>query len=100
MKLNPLSQEALAATANSQRNPAPLPVWVRLPPNGTAEPFTGLRRSAIYRLIEEGKVRSAVIRSKRGALRGVRVLHLGSVLDYLDSCADEPRADEPSLETA
>lgn len=66
------------------------PEFLRLPPVGTADPLTGLRRSLLNSLIlptaENGHkppVRSIVLR-KPGRKRGVRLIHFASLLDYLN----------------
>lgn len=75
-------------TANSR------PEFIRLPRVGTADPLTGLRRSLLNSLIlptaqngNKPPVRSIVLR-KPGCKRGVRLIHLASLLDYLNQQAD------------
>jgi len=63
-------------------------VWVRMPYRGVCR-YTGLGRSKMTALISPkgngGKppVRSVVLREP-GAKRGIRLVHLPSLLDYLD----------------
>jgi hypothetical protein len=60
------------------------PEFIRLPKPGTACPWTGLSRSSINQLVLGAKapVKSVSLRP-RGSLRGVRLIHLQSLLDYL-----------------
>lgn len=62
------------------------PEWVRLPRQGDAEPRTGLSRSVLNRLCVEGKVKSVSLRDE-GKLRGTRLVHLPSLLSYLEGLA-------------
>lgn len=67
-----------------------LPVWVRCPTRG-AEHYTGFRRSKLYELANAGLIRSTSIR-KPGQIKGVRLFHLGSLLDYIDGCEKNSEA--------
>lgn len=58
-----------------------LPIWVRSPRQGV-EFYTGFSRSYLYALAGEGKCRSVSIRSP-GQIKGVRLFHLGSLLDFI-----------------
>ena len=69
--------------------------WLRLPPPGTKLPGYGLHRGTLNELIlpceENGykpPVRSLVIR-KRGAARGIRLVHRPSLDAFLSRLADE-----------
>jgi hypothetical protein len=71
-----------------------VPEFIRLPKAGSREPFTGLSRSKLNQLIlpnpENGfkpPVRSVVLR-KRGAIRGVRLIFLDSLVAYIREQAD------------
>ena len=61
------------------------PVYIRLPKSGTACPYSSLSRSTLNTLIlgPHAPVRSVSLR-KRYAVRGVRLIHLQSLLEYLD----------------
>ena len=66
-----------------------VPEFIRLPKPGFREPFTGLSRSKSNQLILPTKdngykppVRSVVLR-KRGAVRGVRLIFLDSLIAYI-----------------
>jgi hypothetical protein len=58
------------------------PEFVRMPRPGSVCPWTGLGRSYLYQLATEGKIKTLSLR-KRGAARGVRLIKLDSVLEYL-----------------
>jgi hypothetical protein len=62
------------------------PEWVRLPRQGEAEPRTGLTRSVLNRLCNEKKVKSVSLRDE-GKKRGTRLVHLPSLLSYLEGLA-------------
>jgi hypothetical protein len=66
------------------------PIWIRLPKSGTPCPYTGLSRSALNALILGPKplVKSVSLK-KRYAVRGTRLIHLGSLLLYIESVAAE-----------
>jgi hypothetical protein len=57
----------------------PLPEFAN---SATAQRLTGLCRSHLYALQDEGKIRSACLR-RPGALRGKRLWHMPSLLDFL-----------------
>lgn len=44
----------------------------------------GVKRGILYRWINEGKVKSVCI-SEEGNIQGVRLIHLASVRDYIQS---------------
>jgi hypothetical protein len=52
--------------------------------SATAQRLTGLCRSHLYALQNEGKIRSACLR-KPGAIRGKRLWHMGSLISFLNS---------------
>jgi hypothetical protein len=56
--------------------------WMRLPKAGAR--FWGLSRTTLNDLCLEGKVRSVLIK-KRYAMRGIRLIFLQSLRDYLNS---------------
>lgn len=62
--------------------------WIRLPAGRQREFHSGLSRAHIYALIKAGAVKSASLKP-RGALRGVRVVHLRSLLDYVEQHVEE-----------
>ena len=67
------------------------PEWVRLPAPTTRCRFTGLSRSTICELVIPCRANGfnppvkSVVLKKRGAIRGIRLIHLDSLLTYLSS---------------
>lgn len=76
-------------TMREELQPEISAVWVRMPYRGVCR-YTGLGRSKMTALIRSPKrgekppVRSVLLREP-GAKRGVRLVHLPSLLSYLDS---------------
>lgn len=64
------------------------PEFVRMPKPGSVCPWSGLGRSYLYQLATEGKIKTLSLR-KRGASRGVRLIRLDSVLEYLTKLENE-----------
>ena len=64
------------------------PTWIRLPKSGRLCPYTGLSRSGLNALILGTKppVKSVSLK-KRYAVRGTRLIHLGSLLAYIEAMA-------------
>ena len=69
-----------------ERHSSGRPIWVRAPKGGQPEHYTGLSRGKLYALEAAGLVRTASLRP-RGAVRGVKLFNLNSLLDYVESCA-------------
>jgi len=69
----------------AERDESSRPVWVRAPRGGQTEFFTGLSRGKMYALEAAGLVRTASLKP-RGAVRGVKLFCLQSLLSYVDSC--------------
>lgn len=72
-----------------------LPEFIRLPKPGQHEPWTGLTRSCLNSLVLPTRennfrppVKSISLR-KPGTARGVRLIHLQSLMDYLNGKALE-----------
>ncbi len=63
-----------------------LPVWIRAPKPGEHEHYSGLGRGKLYALDAAGHIKSACLKPP-GAVRGVRLFNLRSILEYVDSCA-------------
>jgi len=66
-----------------------LPIWVRPPKPGQVEQFTGLGKGKLYQLEKMGLVKTASLKP-RGAVRGVKLFQLQSLLDYVESCSNQP----------
>lgn len=56
--------------------------WIRIPKKGYCE-WCGLSRSHLFWLVAEGKVRSVSLK-KPGNQRGVRLVWLPSVFEYIE----------------
>ncbi len=67
------------------------PEFTRMPKAGAVCPWTGLGRSFLYRLAAEGEIRTLSVR-QRGAARGVRLIKLDSVFQYLARVEKESEA--------
>jgi len=67
-----------------------LPVWIRSPKQGT-EFFTGFSRAKLYEAAGKGHIRSVSIRSP-GQVKGTRLFHLQSILDWIAKCEREGAA--------
>jgi hypothetical protein len=83
-KLSPQVTDLLAARDGL------LPVWIRSPKGGP-EHYTGFTRSKLYQLAGEGHIRSVSIREP-GQVKGVRLFHLSSILDFIARCEAEAEA--------
>jgi hypothetical protein len=78
--LKPSATELLAERQGSR------PVWVRGPARGR-EFYSSCSRAKLYQWAAEGKIRSVSIREP-GRIRGCRLFHLQSILDFIESqCA-------------
>jgi hypothetical protein len=60
--------------------------WVRMPPVGQF--LFGLSRTALFDLVKDGKIRS-YHHKKPGRVKGVRLIWLPSLAEYLEQNADE-----------
>lgn len=86
-------EAAPAKSANSRQSrtadlmtdrQAGLPVWIRSPKTGV-EPLTGFSRSKLYELAANRRIRSVSIREP-GQIKGTRLFHLGSILEFIERC--------------
>jgi len=57
------------------------PEWARIP---DAIRFSGIGRSRLYQLIDEGKIRSVCLRERKKS-RGIRLIHLPALDAYISS---------------
>ena len=71
--------------------------WIRLPLPKERCPYTGLARTTLFQLVErsKGKIKTVFLK-KPGAIRGIRLIHLGSLQNYLNSLA-ETQLQTPSV---
>ena len=67
-----------------------LPVWIRLPKPGDTDPITSLPRSSLWELVQrsKGQIRTVSLR-RPGATKGTRLIHLQSLLDFLNGITGE-----------
>lgn len=67
-----------------------LPLWIRLPKPGENDPITSLPRSSMWELVQRsgGRIRTVSLR-KAGATKGTRLIHLQSLLDFLNGMRGE-----------
>lgn len=73
---------------------APRPEFFRLPAPRKRDPFFGLSRGWYYKAAAAGEIKMVSVR-QRGALRGVRLVVLDSVLAYIGRSANTPGAGRP-----
>lgn len=64
--------------------------WGRLPKPRAR--FNGLSRTTLLEACERGDIRSCVIK-KRNAIRGIRLIYLPSLYEYLERLASETMGD-------
>lgn len=71
-----MAKQDTSATISNER-------WVRLPRPGQRELTTGLSRATLHLLISQGKIKSSSLQ-RPGTVRGVRLIWLPSLLDYVE----------------
>jgi len=74
---------------NDQHNG--LPIWIRAPRGGGVEFYSGFSRSRLYQGAADGEFRSISIR-KPGMVKGCRLFHLQSILDFIAKCEQQGNA--------
>ncbi len=85
------------STKKAAYNPYPISEWIRLPPAGQREPNSGLSRAKLNQLIlptagnPHPPVRSVSVRLPHQS-RGVRLIHLPSLLEYLQNLESKNEA--------
>jgi hypothetical protein len=72
-----------------ERDTTSRPVWVRAPKDGGVEHYSSLGKGILYALEAEGVIKSACLK-RPGAVRGVRLFHLESILKYIASKTTAP----------
>lgn len=77
-----LTTEPVAAGSTSQT----LPEFGRV---NDVQRLFGVKRGILYRWIGAGKIKSVLIREP-GNIQGVRLIHLASVRDYINSQFQQP----------
>ncbi len=73
----PLTTEPVAAVNTSQT----LPEFGRV---NDVQRLFGVKRGILYRWIADGKIKSVCLREP-GNVQGIRLIHLASVRDYINS---------------
>ena len=70
------------------------PRWLRIP---SAVKYSGLSRSLLYELLAQERIKSICLKSRHGALRGVRLVDRESIDLFMQSLQDVSRlsATEP-----
>lgn len=73
---------ANAASAASELKPQPStrPVWLRI---NEATRLFGVGRSTLYALLAEGKIRSRVLKTRRDAQSGIRLVSFDSLNAFI-----------------
>lgn len=66
-----------------------LPVWIR-PPKIGVEFYSGFSRAKLYEGAAKGHFRSVSIREP-GQVKGTRLFHLQSILDFIGRCEAEAK---------
>lgn len=64
-----------------------LPVWIRSPKQGV-EFYSGFSRAKLYEGAGKGHFRSVSIRAP-GQVKGTRLFHLQSILDFIAQCEQQ-----------
>jgi hypothetical protein len=79
-----MNKDEIHTRSNTESGPVSSYYLPEFANSATAQRLTGLSRSHLYALQNEGKIRSACLR-KPGAIRGRRLWHMGSVISFLNS---------------
>jgi len=77
----------------AERDEAKRPVWIRPPKPGQVEFYSSLGRGKLYQAEAAGQIKTASLKPP-GAVRGVKLFNLASVLRYVESCSKAPAADQ------
>ena len=70
----------------AERDEALRPVWVRAPKPGQVEFYSGLGRGKLYQAEAAGHIKTASLKPP-GAVRGVKLFNLNSILEYVQKCS-------------
>ena len=98
--MNYKNAQSKAKELLAERDEALRPVWVRAPKPGQVEHYSGLGRGKLYQAEALGYVKTASLKPP-GAVRGVKLFNLASVLKYVESCViigegETPHDDAPA----
>jgi len=83
MSINNTSQKLHQLLA--ERDASLRPIWVRAPKSGQTEFYSWLSRGKLYQAESMGLIKTASLKPP-GAIRGVKLFHLESLLKYVESC--------------
>lgn len=82
------STAQLSPNYEQNENSQIAPEFIRLPKPKQRCAYTGLSRTTLCELIEAGKIKATKIR-KKGAIRGIVLIHRASLLNYLHNLAEK-----------
>jgi hypothetical protein len=82
-----MARELLQAQQTNGR-----PEWCRAPKQGV-EFYSGFSRAKLYELAGSGQIRSVSIRQP-GQVKGTRLFHLQSILDFIARCEQQAAVNE------
>jgi hypothetical protein len=60
------------------------PVWIRIP---EAVHIFGIKRTSLYRMINDQSIRSRVVKKHRDSIRGIRLISYDSLEEFINSAA-------------
>jgi hypothetical protein len=83
----------------AERDEALRPVWVRTPRPGEVEFYSSLGRGKLYQAEAAGHIRTASLKPP-GAVRGVILFNLKSILEYVEKCTTPSPVSPPRQEAA
>jgi hypothetical protein len=69
---------------------------IRPPRNGGVEFYTGISRSKLNELAGKGRIETRSIREP-GQVKGTRLFHLQSILDFIEECEQTAACPTPPL---
>jgi hypothetical protein len=82
-----VTDQPVQAANHTQLPPGFRPEFIRLPKTATLCPWSGLSRSKMWDVLVQGHVKTVCLRRK-GAAKGTRLVHLESLMSYLNSLVE------------
>ena len=79
-------RDGQTTTSESQNSTDTKPVWIML---REATRLFGIGRSQLYEWIREEKIRSRVLKKRRDAIRGIRLISYDSLAQLIESEGSE-----------